>query len=74
MAVLEGERTTYRDKRSLSLLQLIGCPERKAAYNMHVYIILPEEQKLIRPIFNRHQQVYEALVFQMPILHKHVQR
>jgi hypothetical protein len=40
---------------------------------MHVYGILAEEHKLIFSIFN-HQQVYEALVFQMPVLHKHVQR
>ncbi len=41
---------------------------------MHVYVILAEEHKLIFFIFNHHQQVDEALVFQMPVLHKHVQR
>ena len=41
---------------------------------MHVYVILAEEQKLIYSIFNHHQQVYEALVFLMSVLHKHVQR
>jgi hypothetical protein len=39
---------------------------------MHVYVILAEEQKLILSIFNHHQQFYEALVFQIPVLHKHV--
>ena len=37
---------------------------------MHVYVILAEEHKPISSIFNHHQQVYEALVFQMPVLHK----
>jgi len=41
---------------------------------MHVYVILAEEHKPIFSIFNHHQQVYEALVFQLPVLHKHVQR
>jgi hypothetical protein len=46
----------------------------RAAYNMHVYVILAEEHKPILYIFNHHQQVYEASVFQIPVLHKHVQR
>ncbi|WP_018615976.1 hypothetical protein [Segetibacter koreensis] len=41
---------------------------------MHVYVILAEEHKPIFSIFNHHQQVNEALVFQIPVLHKHVQR
>jgi hypothetical protein len=41
---------------------------------MHVYVILAEEHKLIFSIFNHHQQVYGASVFQMPVLHKHVLR
>ena len=41
---------------------------------MHVYVILSEEHKSIFSIFNHQQQVYEAAVFQMPVLHKHVQR
>ena len=41
---------------------------------MHVYVILAEEHKPIFSIFNHHQQVYEALVFQIPVLHKHVLR
>jgi hypothetical protein len=41
---------------------------------MPVYVILAEEHKLNFSIFNHHQQVYEALVFQMPVLHRHVQR
>ena len=41
---------------------------------MHVYVILAEEHKPIFSIFNHHEQVYEALVFQIPVLHKHVQR
>jgi hypothetical protein len=40
---------------------------------MHVYVILAEEHKLIFSIFNQHQQFYEATVFQIPVLHKHVQ-
>jgi hypothetical protein len=34
----------------------------------HVYVILAEEHQLIRSIFNHHQQVYGAVVFQMPLL------
>ncbi len=41
---------------------------------MHVYVILAKERKPISFIFNPHEQVYEALVFQIPVLHKHVQR
>ena len=41
---------------------------------MHVYVILVEEHKPIFSIFNHHQQVYEAVVFQIPVLNKHVQR
>ena len=47
---------------------------RRTAYNMHVYVILAEEHKPDFSIFNHHQQVYEASVFQIPVLHKHVQR
>lgn len=55
-------------------MEVLVVQERRAAYNMHVYVILAEEHKLICFIFNHHQQVYEALVFQIPVLHKHVQR
>ena len=41
---------------------------------MHVYVIPAEEHKPIFSIFNDHQPVYEALVFQIPVIHKHVQR
>jgi hypothetical protein len=51
--------------------EIIDC-QRKPAYNIHVYVILAEEHKAIFSIFNNHQQVYEAVVFQMPVLHKHV--
>jgi hypothetical protein len=39
---------------------------------MHVYVILAEEHKPIFSIFNHHQQLYGAWVFQIPVLHKHV--
>jgi len=46
----------------------------KTAHNMHVYVILAEEHQSIFSIFNHHQPVYEAVLFQIPVLHKHVQR
>jgi hypothetical protein len=39
---------------------------------MHVYVIMAEENELIFPNFNHHQQVYEASVFQIPVVPKHV--
>ena len=41
---------------------------------MHVYVILAEEHKPIFSIFNHQQQVHGAPVFQIPVLHKHVER
>jgi hypothetical protein len=41
---------------------------------MHVYVILAEEHQTIFSIFNHHQQVCRALVFQIPVVHKHVGR
>jgi len=35
-------------------------------HNMYVYVILAEEHKPIVFIFNHHEQVNEALVFQIP--------
>jgi hypothetical protein len=46
----------------------------KSAPNMHVYVILAEEHKNNLSIFNHHQLVYGAVVFQIPVLHKHVER
>jgi hypothetical protein len=41
---------------------------------MHDYVILAEELKPIFSIFNHHHHVSEALEFQIPVLHNHVER
>lgn len=45
--------------------------KRTTAAHLDVNVILAQEHKLIFNIFIYHEVIYEALVFQMPVLHKH---